>query len=151
MARPGMAIEEHPDIVEMRARYDFASLSRSAQVVDGLTLLAGVFLAISAWVVGFTAVGSFDLRVSNLLCGIAVALLAMGFAAAFGRTHGLAWVTVALGVWAIVSPWAILGSVAGAKEIIVNVITGGVIVVLGLATMALAQRRRPGPRLRAGD
>ena len=151
MARPGMAIEEHPDIVEMRARYDYAALSRPAQLVDGLTLLAGVFLAISAWVVGFTTVGNFDLRVSNLICGIAVALLAMGFAAAFGRTHGLAWVTVAIGVWTIVAPWAILGQTPVAKEIITNVITGGVIVLLGLATMALAQRRRPRQVLRARE
>jgi len=34
-------------------------------------------------------------------------LLALGFAAAFERTHGIAWVTPVIALWTIVAPWAV--------------------------------------------
>lgn len=135
-------IDEHPDIMSLRDRYAAASDKPVAGLVEGLCLLAGLYLAISPWVVGFDAFTS--LRVSNLITGIALAVLAMGFGSVLERTHGLGWVAIAIGAWTIVAPWAVSGTANVGKNIVSNVIVGGVICLLGLATMAmgLMNRRR---------
>ncbi|WP_214411663.1 SPW repeat protein [Sphaerisporangium fuscum] len=140
MTRP-TGLEAHPDIVEMRAKYERAGSSMVAQVIDGLTLLAGLYLAISPWVVGFN--GLSRLSVSNLVTGLALAALALGFASAYGRTYGLTWIAPILGVWTIISPWVIRSHTTG--SIWNNVITGIVILLLGLGAMAVGNRSMPGP------
>lgn len=137
MTRP-TGLERHPDIVEMRAKYERAASSTTAQVTDGLTLLAGLYLAISPWVVGFH--GLSRLTVSNLVTGLALAALALGFATAYGRTHGLSWIAPVIGIWTIVSPW-VVGS-AGRGTIWNNVITGIVILLLGAGAVAVGARQR---------
>jgi hypothetical protein len=138
MTRP-TGLEAHPDIVAMRAKYERASSSMAAQVIDGLTLLAGLYLAISPWVVGFN--GLSRLSVSNMVTGLALAALALGFASAFGRTYGLTWIAPILGVWTILSPWIIRSHTTG--SIWNNVITGIVILLLGLGAMAVGSRKMP--------
>jgi hypothetical protein len=138
MTRP-TGLEAHPDIVAMRANYERASSSTAAQVIDGLTLLAGLYLAISPWVVGFN--GLSRLSVSNLVTGLALAALALGFASAFGRTYGLTWIAPILGIWTILSPWIIRSHTTG--SIWNNVITGIVILLLGLGAMAVGTRKMP--------
>ncbi|WP_405147555.1 SPW repeat protein [Sphaerisporangium sp. NBC_01403] len=138
MTRP-TGLEAHPDIVAMRAKYERAGSSTAAQVIDGLTLLAGLYLAISPWVVGFN--GLSRLSVSNMVTGLALAALALGFASAFGRTYGLTWIAPILGVWTIVSPWIIRSHTTG--SIWNNVITGIVILLLGLGAMAVGTRKMP--------
>jgi hypothetical protein len=142
MVRPNVTMDDHPDILEMRARYDRVAQTPTAQSVDGAVLLAGVYLAISPWVIGFRPVAP-DLTVNNLICGIAVALLGLGYATVYGRTHGLSWVTPVLGIWVIVSPWVIRGTNVDAGMILSNVICGAVIAVLGLIMLGLGFRRRP--------
>ncbi len=139
MASPTQRMETHPDIVAMRMPYERAAESRVAQITEGLALLAGVYLAISPWVVGFTALTT--ITVNNLVTGIAVALLALGFASAFGRTHGLTWVLPLVGIWTIISPWVVSGEVNTVAVVTNNVIIGAVILLLGLATMAFGMRR----------
>jgi hypothetical protein len=128
-------MERHPDILELRARYDRAAETMSAHAVDGLTFMSGLYLAISPWVVGFN--GRTTLTVNNLLTGIAVALLAVGLASAYGRTHGVAWVTPLIGVWTLIAPWVVSGNTATTSTILSNVITGAAIVVFGLAAAAM--------------
>src|ERR1044072_8429082 len=72
MTRP-TSLEHHPDLIEMRERYERAGYSLVDQNIEGLGLLAGLYLAISPWVVGFN--GLSRLAVSNLVTGIAVAAL----------------------------------------------------------------------------
>lgn len=143
---PGMA--EHPDIAELRARYDRVAETTSAHMLDGLTFLSGLYLAISPWVVGFNARTS-TLTVNNLLTGIAVTLLAVGFASAYGRTHGVAWVVPLIGVWTIIAPWVVRGSPATTGIIINNVVTGALIFLFGLgaAGMAMMSSRTPRGRM----
>ncbi|GGK87459.1 hypothetical protein Sme01_48830 [Sphaerisporangium melleum] len=140
MTRP-TGLEAHPDIVAMRAKYERASSSMGAQVIDGLSLLAGLYLAISPWVVGFN--GLSRLSVSNLVTGLALAALALGFASAFGRTYGLTWIAPILGIWTIISPWVIRSATTG--SIWNNVVTGIVILLLGLGAMAVGSRKMPMP------
>ncbi|GAA4451487.1 SPW repeat protein [Phytohabitans houttuyneae] len=134
------AIEQHPDIAALRARYDRAAETPTAQLVEGLTLLTGLYLAMSPWVVGFTDHGG--LAASSLFSGVAVALLALGFASAYGRTHGIAWVTPVIGVWTILSPWLVSGPTADASAVTSTVIAGALAVLFGLGMLTMGMRRR---------
>lgn len=132
------AIEEHPDLTALRLRYGQAAETPTAQVADGLTFLAGLYLAMSPWVIGFTNHSS--LTASNLFTGIALAMLALGFAAAYERTHGIAWAAPVLGVWTIVAPWLVSGAAPDSKAILSNIIVGVLCVLFSLAAMSVAMR-----------
>ncbi|WP_223168181.1 SPW repeat protein [Nonomuraea sp. SYSU D8015] len=137
MARAS-AIDSHPDITEMRRRYEWAGARPSAQAIDGFALLAGLYLAISPWVIGFNDLSR--LTVINLIVGLALAVLAAGFASAYGRTHGVSWVAPILGLWTIMSPWVIRE--ADTATIWNNVVTGIVILLLGIGAVAVGTSRR---------
>lgn len=133
-AMAGMA--QHPDIMELRARYEQAAATPLAQLADGLVFLTGLYLAISPWVVGFAGLRS--IAVNDLITGVALALIGAGLASAYGRTHGMAWVAPIVGIWTIITPWVISGSVATTATIANNVATGAVAVVAGAAAMSIA-------------
>lgn len=133
------AMKAHPDIAELRAKYEVAGERATAQVVDGLTLLAGLYLAMSPWIVGFNDLST--LAGNNLIAGVAVALLALGLASAYGRTHGIAWVMPLIGVWTIIAPWVVSGDASTTGTVWSNVVIGAVTVILGLGTMAFGFSR----------
>ncbi len=142
-ARSVAGMDQHPDIMELRARYERAAATPVAQLADGLVFLTGLYLAISPWVVGFD--GTRSLAVNNLITGVALALIGAGLASAYGRTHGMAWVVPIVGIWTIITPWVVLGGVAAtatAGTIANNVATGAVAVVAGLAAMSVARMSR---------
>jgi hypothetical protein len=142
MASRTPTIEQHPDIMAMRERYDQTAESPVARIIEGLGFLAGLWLAMSPWVVGFA--DETGITVSNLFTGLAVALLALGFASAFGRTHNLAWVTPLLGLWTILSPWLVADTDQTARVIVNNLLVGIPILVLGLLALGagVARSRR---------
>ena len=133
-------MEQHPDISGMRARYEEFAETPVAQAGDGLIFLGGLYLAISPWVVGFTDHSA--LTMSNVFVGITVALLALGFASAFGRTHGYVWVAPIIGIWTIVAPWVVSdpGSPA-TSAVLSNVIVGALVVLLTLPVLDAGLRR----------
>ena len=131
-------IEEHPDLLAMRAHYAEVSTKPALQTAEGLSLLTGLYLSISPWVVGFD--GN-PLAVSNLVNGVALAVLALGFGSVYERTFGLGWVAAAIGAWAIVSPWVVQHASATTGTIVSNTVTGAVAVVLGLMTTAMARSK----------
>jgi len=145
MTRPA-DMEHHPDLLELRARYEVAGQSPTAQFSDGLTLLAGLYLAVSPWIVGFT--GLAPITINNLVIGLAIAGLAIGFSSAFGRTHGIAWICPVLGLWTILAPWVISGDMSTDRTIWNNVVTGVLIVCFGIVTMSLGMGRSFGRRSR---
>jgi uncharacterized membrane protein len=132
------SIERHPDIVDLRMKYEQANETSVAHVISGLGLMAGVYLAISPWVVGFQALT--PLAVANLVTGLVVVALAFGMATAYGRLHGLAWVMPFIGAWAVVAPWVIRGGVNTTPAVANNVTIGAVCLVLGLATLYVGAR-----------
>jgi hypothetical protein len=136
----GPDIESHPDVAVLRRRYDEIAETPVAQSADGLTFLAGIFLAMSPWVVGFT--GHSAMTASNLIAGIAIAVLALGFAAAYAYMHRMAWVAPILGVWVIVAPWLVTGGTPSTEAITSNVIVGGLCVLFTLAMMSTGIRKR---------
>lgn len=124
------SMTDHPDIVAMNARYERAAETPSAQATDGMTVVAGLFIALSPWIVGFS--GFTTLAINNLVVGLTVALLGLGFAYAYERTHRLAWVCPVLGAWTIISVWAVSGVTASVGMVLSNVIAGGIVVLLGI-------------------
>lgn len=140
MSMAGLSMEKHPDIVALRHHYDEVAENPVAQVTDGLTLLAGLYMAASPWIVGFH--GTTTLAMCNLISGIAVALLAVGFTSAYDRTHGMAFVLPLLGIWMIISPWVVAGVTTTAGMIWSNVIGGAVVCLLGLGLAAMGTMRR---------
>lgn len=133
---PIAGMERHPDIAELRTRYEQASATPVAQFADGLVFLTGLYLAISPWVVGFGAMRG--IAVNNLITGIALAVIGAGLASAYGRTHGMAWVAPIVGIWTIITPWVISGNVATTATIANNVAVGAVAVAVGAAAMSIA-------------
>ncbi|MFI7614654.1 SPW repeat protein [Nonomuraea terrae] len=129
----GETMRMHPDIAELRAKYELAAEAPTARAVAGLTFLAGLYLAMSPWIVGFD--GFTTLTVTNLIAGVALATLALGFASAYGRTHGIVWIAPLIGVWTIIAPWVVSGDVATTATIWSNVVTGVIVLLLGLAEM----------------
>ncbi len=131
------SMESHPDIIELRARYERAAVTPLAQGLEALAIVVGLYLAASPWIVGFN--GLTKLAVTNLITGVAYAVLIGGFGPAFERSHARGWAATAIGLWTIISPWVVAGGVATTRTIISNVITGALALCLGLAMCSLAR------------
>ena len=133
----------HPDLIELRRRYDAASASPIAEAAAGFAFLGAVFLAVSPWIVGFSALTA--IVVSNLITGVALAALILVLASAYGRVHGLTFVVPAIGIWAILAPWLTTGAMDTTRTIWSNACSGGAIVAFGLVMLAVGffRSRRP--------
>ncbi len=111
MATHHAPIEEHPDLMELRARHDRAAITQHAQMIEALALITGLYLAASPWIVGFD--GFTTLAVTNLIAGIAYMLLLGGLGSSYERTHSIAWAAAAIGIWTCVRPLRVVaGDVA---------------------------------------
>jgi hypothetical protein len=136
METPKFAMADHPDLIEMRERYERVSASGPAVITDGLVLLAGLWLAISPWVIHFNATAP-DVTLSNLVLGIAVAVVALGLTLMPQRMVRISWATAAIGAWVVISQWVIQQSSSTTGIVLNNVITGGVTALLGIAAGAI--------------
>jgi hypothetical protein len=136
-------ISSHPDVSEMRERYARMLGGRDVALVDGPVFLLGLYCAASPWIVHYTA-SQPPLVVHNLIMGIAIGLLALGFTTAPARMYGLSWAMCALGVWMIIAPW-IVGSSPDAGVIINNIVIGALAVVLGALCAGASARSAARP------
>ncbi|MFF8270307.1 SPW repeat protein [Streptomyces sp. NPDC016562] len=134
------SIEHHPDLAEMRTRFERVTSTPAAQAVEALALLTGLYLAASPWIAGFSTLT--PLAINNLIAGLAYCLCMGGLGSAYERTHAMAWTAVGLGAWTIVAPWVIAGEMDTTRTVVSNVIAGGVALCLGLAMAAMAGRTR---------
>ena len=131
-------ITSHPDASEMRDRYARVLGGRDVALVDGPVFLLGLYCAASPWIVHYTA-SQPPLVTHNLIIGIAIGLLALGFTRAPERMYGLSWAMCALGVWMIVSPW-VVGESPDAGVVWNNIIIGALAVILGLVCAGTAAK-----------
>ncbi|HEX5565522.1 MAG TPA: SPW repeat protein [Streptomyces sp.] len=138
MATPTSRIEEHPDLMEMRARYARAASTPTARGLEALTMLTGLYLAASPWIAGFS--GLTALAVTNLIAGLSLALLGLAFGTAYERTYGMGWLPIVIGAWTVVAPWMVVGNVDTARTIVNNVIVGGLAIVFGVALLGVSMR-----------
>ncbi|SCD56597.1 SPW repeat-containing protein [Streptomyces sp. BpilaLS-43] len=137
-------ISSHPDASEMRERHDrlMRGGGRSTALADAPVFLAGLYAAVSPWVLHFTA-NQPSLVVHNVVIGLAIAVLALCFTAMPERMTGMSLAICALGAWLIVSTW-IVGQSPDMGVVLSNVIVGGLTVVLGAvcAGVAVMNKRR---------
>ncbi|MET7306954.1 SPW repeat protein [Streptomyces sp. NPDC005134] len=131
-------ITSHPDVSEMRERYARMLGGRDVALVDGPVFLVGLYCAISPWVLHFTA-SQPTLVQHNLIMGIAIAVLGLGFTVTPARMYGLSWAICAMGIWMILSPW-IVGSSPDMGVIINNVVIGGLALLLGLVCVGASMK-----------
>jgi SPW repeat len=134
---PRMAdIAEHPDLAEMRLRYRRVLDGGQAVAVDGIVLLTGLYLAISPWVLGFAGVTP-RVTVSNLVLGLAVAVIGLGLAQAPLVMYRLSWAMVGIGIWTLIVPFVTASAAGHTRVVVNNVITGGITALLGLCAVAM--------------
>ncbi|MET9904163.1 SPW repeat protein [Streptomyces sp. NPDC006446] len=144
VSHAGGDITSHPDASEMRARYERVIGGRDVALVDGPVFLLGLYCAVSPWVLHYTT-SQPDLATHNLIMGIAIGVLALGFTVTPGRMYGLSWAICAMGTWMIISPW-IVGTSPDTGVALNSIIIGALAVVLG-ALCALTANRSSGNRL----
>ncbi|MFG2602455.1 SPW repeat protein [Streptomyces sp. NPDC048514] len=133
----------HPDVPEMRDRYARMLGGRDVALVDGPVFLLGLYCAASPWIVHYTA-SQPSLMTHNLIMGIAIGLLALGFTRAPERMYGLSWAMCALGIWLIIAPW-VVGRGPDAGVIVNNIVIGALALVLGLVCAGTAMKSTPRP------
>ncbi|MFJ7333223.1 SPW repeat protein [Streptomyces sp. NPDC101110] len=136
-------ITTHPDASEMRDRYARMLGGRDVALVDGPVFLLGLYCAASPWIVHYTT-SQPALVTHNLIMGIAIGLLALGFTRAPERMYGLSWAMCALGVWMIISPW-VVGESPDAGVVWNNIVIGALAVILGLVCAGTAAKATPRP------
>ncbi|EST19944.1 SPW repeat protein [Streptomyces roseochromogenus] len=136
-------LSTHPDVSEMRERYARMLSGRDVALVDGPVFLLGLYCAASPWIVHYTT-SQPALMTHNLIMGIAIGLLALGFTRAPERMYGLSGAMCAMGIWLIIAPW-IVGSGPDKGVIINNVVIGALALVLGLVCAGTAARSTPKP------
>ncbi|GLF93317.1 SPW repeat protein [Streptomyces yaizuensis] len=128
----------HPDIGEMRDRYAKVLGGRDVALVDGPVFLVGLACAVSPWVVHFAG-GQPALATHNLIMGVAIVVLALGFTVTPERMYGLSWAMCAMGIWLVIAPW-IVGSSPDAGVIWTNAVLGGLTFLLGVVCTMVAIR-----------
>ncbi|MER7999844.1 SPW repeat protein [Streptomyces sp. NPDC095613] len=128
----------HPDVQEMRVRYARVLGGRDVALVDGPVFLVGLYCAVSPWILHFT-LNQPALAVHNLIMGVAIVVMALGFTANPSRMYGLSWAMCAMGIWLIIAPW-IVGTSPDAGVIVNNAVIGGLTCLLGLVCAAAAMR-----------
>ncbi|MFI2371819.1 SPW repeat protein [Streptomyces sp. NPDC018833] len=133
-------ITQHPDLAEMRSRFERATTNPLAQAVEALGLVTGVYLAASPWIAGFSGVTA--LAVTNLILGIAYAVCMSGLGSAYERTHAMAWAACLIGAFTIISPWVVAGNVDTTRTVVNNVIVGAVALLCALAMAVGARTER---------
>ncbi|WP_327366392.1 SPW repeat protein [Streptomyces sp. NBC_01217] len=138
LSHTGRDIASHPDVSEMRDRYNRVLGGRDVALVDAPVFLIGLYCAISPWVVNFTT-SQPALSTHNLIMGIAIAALGLGFTVMPERMYGLSWAICAIGAWMIISTW-VVGSSPDLGVILNNVIIGGLTVLLGLACVGVSMK-----------
>jgi hypothetical protein len=131
-------IASHPDVPEMRDRYARMLGGRDVALVDGPVFLLGLYCAASPWILHYTSSQS-ALMTHNLIVGIAICVLALGFTTNPARMYGLSGAMCAMGIWMIIAPW-IVGTRPDAGVAVNNIIIGALTLMLGFVCLAASAR-----------
>lgn len=113
----------------------------AAQMVAMLTVLAGVWVAISPWFLVLQVPTAGNATAANLIAGLIVAALGLfAICGARGFT-GLQAANSLLGIWLILTPFILAAKFNIAAPMYwSNIWAGGVITVLSLASLAMLGR-----------
>jgi hypothetical protein len=115
---------------EVSSRYPKYTRQQADTGVSVINVLIGIWLIISPFVVmAFSQFG--NMRTNNVIVGILVGLVAL-FRASGSAKADWSWANVILGLWLIISPFA-LGASSSATVVWHNVIAGIVVALLALS------------------
>ena len=103
---------------------------------SGLNILAGLWLIISRFILGYSALRG--TMWNDVIVGIIIALIAAGKLSRGRSIQWLSWINVVLGLWLIVSPF-IFGN-AGNTRVLYNEFIVSIVVVILAAWSALSTR-----------
>ncbi|BAU81120.1 hypothetical protein SLA_0165 [Streptomyces laurentii] len=125
----------------MRERYARMLETRGVAAVEELVIVGGIYAAVSAWTVHFAATRP-ELAISNLIAGIAIAVLGLCMSMAPERAQDLNFVVLLLGAWLIVSPW-VVARTPDTGVVLSNVLTGACVCLFALVAggMLMSKRR----------
>jgi hypothetical protein len=119
----------------------------AATTASGLDVLAGLWLLISPFVLGFGALTS--AMTNNVILGIVIGVLALVRFFGPGKAVGISWLNLILGIWVLISPW-VVGFTSNGAAVTNNVIVGIIVIILAawsaLATDANAEDMTTTPR-----
>jgi len=117
-----------PATTHDRTPHDVNALSQ-VKMASGLNLIAGLWLIISPFVLGYTDLN--NAMWNSLIVGILVAAMAAARVAMPGHYPWMSWANVALGIWLIASPFIYsyprdgVGETAMWNEIVMGIIVAG--------------------------
>src|SRR5215475_11418165 len=115
---------------EVSSRYPKYTHQQADTGVSVINVLIGIWLIISPFVV--MAFSQFsNMRANNVIIGILIGLVAL-FRASPSAKPEWSWANVILGIWLIISPFA-LGAASSATVVWHNVIAGIVVALLALS------------------
>ncbi|WP_309083029.1 SPW repeat protein [Chelativorans sp.] len=99
-------------------------------VLDAAKVIAGLCLALSPWMVGFT--GTAAAAWNAWVIGAIIAILAIWALAAFDPWQE--WLSLVAGIWAIAAPWALgFSDLSGAA--MTHVVIGAIVAILAGAEL----------------
>jgi hypothetical protein len=100
------------------------------QWASGLNVIAGLWLIISPWVLGFAG---YDSRMTgnNVIFGIIVAVLAAIRVYRAAGTQWLSWINVLVGIWLFISAF-VFASTSLTAPFWNNIILGVIVAILGI-------------------
>lgn len=146
VSRHSSGMVGHPDAAEMRERYARLTEGRRVEMLEGMVILTGLYMAISPWVVHFRSTNS-NVAMNDLIVGLVLAVVGLALVMFPQRALGLGWMLIPIGIWLIVLPWVASAGHSAPRGIIWNnVVVGAIVCLLGVATAAMAAmgRRLPG-------
>ncbi len=109
----------------------------NAVFVDWLNLILGVLLLISPWVLNFPAGTA---TANAIVFGLVIAAVAIAALAAFARWEE--WVNLIVGLWVVISPFALGFSSSGAA-VWTHVVIGAVVAALAAIELLILSGNRP--------
>ena len=110
--------------------------SDNRTAIDVVNVIAGLGLLLSPWYLGYAA--ETYAAWNAWMVGAAVTLIAVAALFAFHQVEE--WANVALGLWAVIAPWA-LGFSAVVAAMWVHVIAGLIVAVLAAVSLWLGGNR----------
>jgi hypothetical protein len=104
------------------------------QTASGLDVLAGIWLIISPFIIGYGALSG--ATTNDVILGIVIGILAaIRFFGAYEAAF-ISWINVILGIWVLISPW-VLGYSTNNGALANNIVMGIIVIILA-AWSALA-------------
>lgn len=122
------------------AYHDGGSPRAAVKGASSLVVLAGLWLAVSPWLLGYgDQAGS---AVNSVLVGLLVAVLAAVRVARPRSSPLLSWANVLLGAWLIAAPFVLVADGLGGTAVYWNQAVVGVVVVVLATISAMASTER---------